>query len=145
MTTPSEPTQLVRHVLDAKRLFSASPRLVAARPRDALRNVLHLLQVYNISQIPVIEDDEALGAIHEKNLLPLVLGSRSVLSRPVADFMSAPLGTIDDGERFPRLHERLSGNEDAVLVTRSRKPVGLLTRADLLSSWVNNRSWDYEI
>jgi predicted transcriptional regulator len=75
----------------------------------------------------------------------MVLGNREALAQPVSKFMSPPLGTIDDGERFGALYERLSGADDAILVTHDKRPVGLVTRADLLSSWVNARHWAYEI
>ena len=53
------------------------------------------------------------------------------LTDPVEDHMSAPLPTIGSTEDA---HEAVTmlGDQDAVLVQEDGKPVGVLTRADLL-------------
>jgi cystathionine beta-synthase len=47
--------------------------------------------------------------------------------------MSAPLPTIGAGEPLSTLVEALGADDPAVLVLDSGNPVGILTRADLLS------------
>jgi cystathionine beta-synthase len=81
---------------------------------------------------PPLRAAEVAGAVVEKELLAAVFADRAVVDEPVADHMSAPLPTVGAGEGVSVLVAAL-GEDPAVLVLDEGNPVGILTRADLLS------------
>jgi cystathionine beta-synthase len=81
---------------------------------------------------PPLRAAEVAGAVLERELLAAVFADRAAVDSPVAAHMSPPLPTIGAGEPLSTLVSTL-GDDPAVLVLDSGNPVGILTRADLLS------------
>ena len=55
-----------------------------------------------------------------------------VLHDDVASLMQPPLAAIEASSAFEEVFATLTGGTNAVLVAQSGKPVGVLTRSDLL-------------
>jgi cystathionine beta-synthase len=75
---------------------------------------------------------EVAGAVSERDLLDALYAGRARLTDRVEDHMAEPLPTVGSGEPVAEAVERLH-EADAVLVQEDGKPVGVLTRQDLLS------------
>ena len=74
---------------------------------------------------------EVVGAVVERELLDAVFADRAALDRPLADHMSRPLPTVGAGEALSVAMAALEG-ASAMLVLDDGKPVGIITRSDLL-------------
>lgn len=116
-----------------------APELVHVHPDETVGTAISYLREYNVSQMPVVRHEpplraaEVAGAVLERELLAAVFADRAAIDAPVAAHMSAPLPTIGSGEPLSTLVGALGGDDPAVLVLDSGNPVGILTRADLLS------------
>jgi cystathionine beta-synthase len=53
--------------------------------------------------------------------------------------MQPPLATIDLGDSLDEVFPTLTGRTNAVVVTREGRPVGVLTRSDLLDYLAHQR------
>jgi cystathionine beta-synthase len=81
---------------------------------------------------PPIVAAEVAGSVSERTLLDALFGGTAKLTDSVEQHMSAPLPTI--GSTSPaREAVSLLESSDAVLVQEDGKPVGVLTRQDLLA------------
>ena len=60
-------------------------------------------------------------------------------SEDVAAAMQPPLATIDVHESLDEVFPTLTGRTNAVVVARDGRPVGVLTRADLLEYLAHQR------
>ncbi|WP_274536495.1 cystathionine beta-synthase [Pseudofrankia sp. BMG5.36] len=115
------------------------PELVHVHPDETVGAAISYLREYNVSQMPVVRHEpplraaEVAGAVLERELLAAVFADRAAVDAPVSAHMSAPLPTIGAGEPLSTLVEALGGDHPAVLVLDNGNPVGILTRADLLS------------
>lgn len=74
---------------------------------------------------------EVVGSIIERDLLDAVFADRAALEAPVENHMSQKLPTVGSGEPVSTVITALEASS-AVLVLDDGKPVGVLTRADLL-------------
>jgi cystathionine beta-synthase len=116
-----------------------APELVHVHPDESVGAAISYLREYNVSQMPVVRHEpplraaEVAGAVLERELLAAVFADRAAVDAPVSAHMSPPLPTIGAGEPLSTLVEALGGDDPAVLVLDSGNPVGILTRADLLS------------
>jgi cystathionine beta-synthase len=114
------------------------PDLVHVHPDETVGTAISYLREYNVSQMPVVRHEppvraaEVAGAVVERELLQAVFADQAAVDAPVADHMSPPLPTIGAGEPVSAVVGVL-GDDPAVLVLDSGNPVGILTRADLLS------------
>ncbi len=114
------------------------PDLVHAHPSDTVRDVIQILTKYGVSQLPVLNAEppvvmgEVVGAIDERSLLEQVFNGEAEMTDPVAKFIGPPLGLIGMHEPVSAARVAL-GKADALLVTEDGKPLGVVTRHDLLT------------
>ncbi|MCW2791972.1 MAG: cystathionine beta-synthase [Nocardioides sp.] len=132
----TENTQSVGEVLRGK--DGRLPDLVHTHPTETIAEAVHILQEYGVSQMPVVRAEppivaaEVAGSVSERTLLDALFAGTAKLTDPVEDHMSPALPSIGSTESA-RDAVALLENADAVLVQEDGKPVGVLTRQDLLA------------
>src|SRR5207248_11259841 len=103
---------------------------------------------YGIAQRPVVRHDpvdslaDVVGSIRERGLLDRVFRSPEALGEDVAAAMEPPLPAVEIGEPVETVFADLSGESPAVVVARAGRPVGVLTRTDLLDYLAHDRGGD---
>ena len=123
------------------------PELVTVESHQKVGEAIDLMQRYSISQIPVVRHDgggeslaDVVGSIRERGLLERVFRSRDALDEEVAAAMDPPLPAVEIDESVDTVFADLSAGNPAVIVARAGRPVGVLTRADLLEYLAHGRS-----
>ena len=115
------------------------PDLVHTHPSETVRDAISILREYGVSQMPVVGAEppvmagEVAGSVSERELLSAVFEGRAKLADAVALHMSEPLPLIGSGELLGTAAKELR-DSDAVMVVEDGKPIGVLTRHDLLGS-----------
>ncbi len=113
------------------------PDLVHTHPSETVRDAISILREYGVSQMPVVGAEppvmagEVAGSVSERELLSAVFEGRANLADAVGMHMSPPLPIIGAGELVSSLAKTLR-DLDAVMVVEEGKPVGVITRYDLL-------------
>ena len=113
------------------------PSLIHAHPNETIRESIDTLIKYGISHMPVLKTEppvmvaEVVGSISEDQLLTALFTGKVNLNDSVSTIMSQPLPMIGSGESVSVAIERLQF-AGALLVLDAGKPVGILTREDLL-------------
>ena len=97
-----------------------------------MRDAIGLVRQYQISQVPVLRGEQNVGVLQESKLLRLALEDGSVLGKPAAAVMDAPLPEIHVNETTDRIKSFLAQRDAAVLVRDADHLVGILTRYDLI-------------
>ncbi|GAA0407806.1 cystathionine beta-synthase [Acrocarpospora corrugata] len=114
------------------------PEFVHVHPHESVGTAIAIMREYSVSQLPVMKEEppvmaaEVVGSIVERDLLDGLYRGRVRAEDPLGDHMSAPLPMIGSGEPVARAVEALE-KADAAVVLDDGKPVGLLTRQDLLA------------
>ena len=132
-----EPTvQTVGEVLRGK--SGRLPDLVHTHPGETIAEAVAILQEYGVSQMPVVRAEppivaaEVAGSVSERSVLDALFAGNARLTDSVEQHMSPPLPTIGSTEDA-RDAVKLLESADAVLVQEDGKPVGVVTRQDLLA------------
>jgi cystathionine beta-synthase len=140
------PSPTVEEVLHSKRTEEPHiPDLVTIGSHQKVGEAIDLMQRYSISQLPVIRDGEVesladvIGSLQDRDLLDRVFKNPDALHEDVAAAMQPPLAAIDADEPLDEVFATLSGRTNAVVVAREGRPVGVLTRTDLLEFLAHNR------
>ncbi|MCY7397196.1 MAG: cystathionine beta-synthase [Nocardioides sp.] len=132
----ADASQTVGEVLRGK--DGRLPDLVHTHPGETIAEAVNILREYGVSQMPVVRAEppivaaEVAGSVSERTLLDALFAGAARLTDPVEEHMSPALPTIGstaDARDAVRLLEAV----DAVLVQEDGKPVGVLTRQDLLA------------
>jgi cystathionine beta-synthase len=113
------------------------PDLVHTHPAETIAEAVHILEEYDVSQMPVVRAEppivaaEVAGSVSDRVLLDKLFTGQALLTDPVEQHMSPPMPTIGSSESATDAVKLLE-QADAVLVQEDGKPVGVLTRQDLL-------------
>jgi cystathionine beta-synthase len=111
---------------------------VHTHPNETIAEAVSILQEYGVSQMPVVRAEppivaaEVAGSVSERGLLEALFTGAARLTDRVEMHMSEPLPVIGSTEPA-RSAVTLLESADAVLVQEDGKPVGVLTRQDLLA------------
>jgi cystathionine beta-synthase len=114
------------------------PDLVHTHPNETVAEAIHILQEYGVSQMPVVRAEppivaaEVAGSVSERKLLDALFSGHASLVDQVEKHMDAPLPTVGTSEPVAEAVARLE-KADALLVQEDGKPVGVVTRQDLLA------------
>jgi cystathionine beta-synthase len=120
-----------------RRKSGALPDLVHTHPSETVRDAIGILREYGVSQMPVVGAEppvmagEVAGSVSERELLSAVFEGRAKLADAVSQHMSPPLRLIGAGELVSVAGKALR-DSDAFMVVEEGKPVGVITRYDLL-------------
>lgn len=132
--SPDEPT--IGEVLRGK--SGQIPDLVHTHPTETIAEAVHILQEYGVSQMPVVRAEppivaaEVAGSVSERALLDALFAGNAKLRDSVGEHMDPPLPTVGSNEPVSEAVHRLE-KADALLIQEDGKPVGVVTRQDLLA------------
>jgi cystathionine beta-synthase len=133
---PARGQQTVGQVLRGK--DGSLPDLVHTHPNETIAEAVHILKEYGVSQMPVVRAEpplvaaEVAGSVSERRLLDALFSGHARLADPVESHLDDPLPTIGSNEPVTAAVAALEG-ADALLVQEDGKPIGVVTRQDLLS------------
>ena len=111
---------------------SDAPPLIHVAPEASVRQALNLMSTYNVSQLPVIDGGDGVGAVSEQALMARAIGQPKILDSPVREVMDPPFPVVDSQSPVAQLATLLSRTTPAALVRRDGTVVGIVTRYDLL-------------
>ena len=123
----------------------ATPALVTISAHQKVGEAIDLMQRYSISQIPVVRDGTAgsladvIGSLQDRALLDRVFKNADALHEDVAEAMTGPLATIEATASVDEIVAALTGRTNAVVVAEGGRPVGVVTRSDLLEYLAHRR------
>jgi cystathionine beta-synthase len=121
------------------------PELVTISSHQKVGEGIDVMQRYGISQLPVIRDGscdslaDVVGSLQDRALLERVFTNPDVLHADVASAMQPPLAAVDASASVDDVFATLTGGTNAIVVATEGKPVGVLTRSDLLEFLAHRR------
>jgi cystathionine beta-synthase len=140
------PAPTVEQVLRGKRTEEPGvPEFVVIGSHQKVGEAIELMQRYSISQLPVVRDGasaslaDVVGSLQDRDLLDRVFKNPDALHDDVATAMQPPLATIDIRDSLDEVFPTLTGRTNAVVVAQEGRPVGVLTRSDLLEYLAHQR------
>ena len=105
---------------------------VTVGPQEPLANAYGRMKLYDVSQLPVIEQGRLVGILDESDLLMAVAADSSAFQSPVRDAMVTELTEIDVrapvGDLMP-----IFSKDFVAIVMDGDQFLGLITRVDLLN------------
>jgi cystathionine beta-synthase len=120
----------------ASDIQSAKPdgRVITARPTDLMKDVVALLKKHNVSQLPVVDENERLiGIVTEIDLLNhmLLTGHVHEPDESIESIIEADVPVVRPNTPLETLMTIFS-NRSAVVIASDRKVQGILTKIDIL-------------
>ena len=120
-----------------KEKSSLLPAFLHTHPSETVRDAIDILREYGVSQLPVVRAEppvmvaEIVGSVTERRLLDLIFDGSATLTDRVDKHMDPPLPLVGATEPLDIALGALR-QADAFIVLEDGRPVGVLSRQDLL-------------
>ena len=105
--------------------------LLSVGPGGSAQEALQRMDTLDISQLPVLDNGEPLGAVSEDRLVALVLQGEDLGKRVVHEVMDPPFPTVEPGTTIDQISGLLHG-ETAIFVRMPDGRLDILTKADVV-------------
>ncbi len=126
----------VKEILVQKKDF---PSMISVNPQDILSKAAKLMHEYNISQLPVIDQQKVVGSLDEASLMKLLHDGIDFTTQQILGVMGKPLPTLDEEVDISEAYRLLLSGTIGVLVIKNGVPKGVITRTDLINYWVRRK------
>ncbi len=130
----------VGDVLRMKTAAGEIPTFVVVQTHQPVREAISLLHEHRVSQLPVVAADDpytVVGSVGERGLLRAAMTTPEVMNAPISDVMEAPFSGVSTIDPVREAVDLLTGESQALIVSEHGRPVGIVTRTDLLESLVS--------
>jgi cystathionine beta-synthase len=130
----------VGDVLRDKTAAGEIPPFVTVQTDSKVRDAIAKLHEHRVSQLPVVSGSDPhsiVGSVGERGLLKHAIDTPQLMSASIVDVMEDPFPAVTTGDPVREAVELLTGDRQALIVMQDGRPVGLVTRADLLESLVS--------
>jgi cystathionine beta-synthase len=136
----------VTELLSSKRLEELDvPALITISAHQKVGEAIDVMNQYSISQLPVVRDGDVqsladvIGSLQDRDLLDRVFKNPDALHEDVASAMQPPLAAVESDQTLDEVFATLTGRTNAVVVAKGGRPIGVLTRSDLLDFLAHQR------
>jgi cystathionine beta-synthase len=107
--------------------------IVYTLPEDSLRIVYRRMKLYDISQLPILDEDKVIGVVDESDLLLALYSNGYNWDTPVKQVMTIELVTLHYSAGSENLAKILNTGMVAIVVGDSGNFLGLVTRIDFIN------------
>jgi cystathionine beta-synthase len=132
-----EPQKLTAGLISNTKGEHAPKSLIAANPNDKIVDIMSKMDELGLSQIPVLDEGQAVGSLRESRLLAKVLENRDLLESPVREIMEPSFPVMDVDAQVYEVRHNLQSHP-AVLVAEYGRITGIITRHDVLDTSILN-------
>lgn len=111
---------------------SETPGVIGTSPGSTVRQALGLMLLHDVSQLPVMDDQNCVGSVSDWSLSQKSLEDPKVLDATVSEVMDSPFPMISGDQPVDSVVRLLSKSNPAVLVRSNGTISGIVTRSDML-------------
>jgi cystathionine beta-synthase len=120
---------MVKDMLNA----NLNHQLITVNANDKVRQALHLMKEYDISQMPVMNGEEIVGSVSENTILTFILENPlNHAEKPVSDIMDDPFPMVSEDLAISQLNKYITKKIPAVMAKDKAGNVHILTKYDIL-------------
>jgi cystathionine beta-synthase len=111
-----------------------SKKLITVSPTETVREAMEKMKKYNISQIPVQENDKFVGAIDESHIFSCLLDNANIADKKVSDVMKSPFPFVDAVESIENISTKINKENNAVMVKDNAGNCHIITKYDIIEA-----------
>jgi cystathionine beta-synthase len=112
--------------------LSREGTLICLEPDDTLQRAADTFLERGISQLPVVENGEMVGAVHEITIMRTLHQGAAPAEIRLREAMARPLPQVDSTVLLEEVYRLLLAGNPAVVVSKEGRLAGIITRSDLM-------------
>jgi len=106
---------------------------ISINPDTAIQEVLKLMRDFDISQLPVMENEEWVGSVGEQQVIS-ALSENRLQNSSVRDIMAPPLPVVSEDTTVSQLSKIISRQTPAVIVKKTAGDYQIISQYDIIQS-----------
>jgi cystathionine beta-synthase len=111
----------------------ARQQVITVEATDKVRHALQLMKEYDISQLPVMKENDIVGSLTENTVLTYILENPlSHTEMPVSEIMDSPFPLVEEDMAISKLNKYISKKVPAVMAKDKAGNMHILTKYDIL-------------
>jgi cystathionine beta-synthase len=107
-------------------------KLIYLLPDDSLQRAAERFREHGISQLPVVENGQMIGAVQEITIVHALHQGMTSGKVSLREVMARPMPQLDARVLLEEVYRLLLAGNSAVMIVRDGRLAGLITRADLM-------------
>lgn len=108
--------------------------LVTVKPSAPISEVLEKMALFDISQVPVMEDNKFVGSIDDSKLFNKLVEDAGIKDKEVSSVMDAPFPVVDANDTIDAVSAKISRDVKAVLVETGNGEYHIITMHDVIDA-----------
>jgi cystathionine beta-synthase len=113
-------------------------KLIYLLPDNSLQEAVEIFRQNGISQLPVFENGQMVGAVQEITIMRALRQQGALATVPLRGIMARPMPQVDARVPLEEVYRLLLAGNTAVVVTRDGRLAGLVTRSDLMEYYAQS-------
>ena len=126
-----EPQKITAGLITGTKNSGSPTELIFVAPDEIVSIALAKMNEYAVTQIPVLENNQSVGALRESQILTKLLENRDLLNARVSEVMGKSFPVLDVDASFNEIKAKLQ-KSPAVLIEDFKRITGIITRTDVL-------------
>ena len=123
----------LKHLLHNK---TQSDKLFSIDRKSTAKEAIQLMREKSISQLPVTKEDKYVGSLSEIALMQGIFDRTIQVNDQIEKIMNKAFPELDENTEADQAFREFALGSSAIIVMRKDKPVGLLTKIDLLDQFL---------
>jgi cystathionine beta-synthase len=108
-------------------------QLITVKSTDKVRQALHMMKEYDISQMPVMQGEEIVGSVSENAILTYILENPlNHAEQAVSEIMDPPFPEVGEDMALSKLNKYITKKIPAVMARDKANNLHILTKYDIL-------------
>ena len=109
--------------------------LVSVYAEELVSHAVAKMRKYNISQIPVMKDDEFVGSLNDTHTYQFLIDNPDSINAPISSIMQKPFPTVEENTTIEEISKLINKETPAVLVKLNNGSFHIVTRQDIINSF----------
>jgi cystathionine beta-synthase len=110
-----------------------TPHLVSVGPAHQVSDAIQMMNMYGLSQLPVLDEGKSVGSLREGKLMAKLLDNRDLMQSKVSDVMEKGFPVVNEDISIEAAVKNLKSSP-AILIEEYGRIVGIVTRHDVLNA-----------
>lgn len=111
-----------------------SEKLVTVAATDSINEVIRKMQKFNISQIPVVENEKFVGSIDENHLYNKLCENGELRDAPISTIMQDSFPFVEANTSIQEISKLINKQNSAVLVNDNAGQAHIITKYDVIDA-----------
>ena len=109
-------------------------KLITIDIHDEIASAIEQMGNYDISQLPVTDNEVFAGSINDSHLFSKLLKNPELRSHPVQEIMQKPFPFVEGNDSIEAVSSKIGRDNSAVLVKDADGKVHIITKQDIIQT-----------